>query len=389
MNYYSRRWYPRTRRNTRSSVRRSHTPSSPYGKSLQFVRAEFFQLDVFTFERFVDFYAMKYGDGPKQYLRRTYGRWRSGVTNMAGQTERRILECVPPFLETSKQFELLSFQIPSVIHEQKSAITSRHIRSSEMENIYRELSATVLQKEYRIDWFVKEVFPVAELGEFLNVFKYTMLDCLRQSYAQVREDLIMLHDFLPRVDGSVQISYHISLLDCPLDVDIYPPPGDAQLSIAMPPPRFVTRFREQYRTILLDHTLAQCKAQAIDQANRQVALSDLQAIIAQLERTKSDQEYDSTLEVQGHGGTLRIRLQKKNLLRLRYAIAKQTLKLILALGLSGVIVIWLCVKGFWPILICLGIISLGIISAIWGKLQELRTEVNEYERQRATRFTTD
>ena len=332
---------------------------------------------------------MKYGDGPKQYLRRTYGRWRSGATNMAGQTERRILECVPPFLETSKQFALLSFQIPSVIHAQKSEFTSRRIRSSEMENIYRELSATVLQKEYRIDWFVKEVFPAAELAEFLNVFKYTMLDCLRQSYAQVREDLIMLHDFLPRVDGSVQMSYHISLLDCPLDVDIYPPPGDAQLSIAMPPPRFVTRFREQYRTILLDHALAQCQAEAIDQANRQVALSDLQAIVAQLERTKSDQEYDSTLEVQGHGGTLRIRLQKKNLLRLRYAIAKQTLKLVLALCLSGVVVIWLGVKGFWPVLICLGIISLGIISAIWEKLQELRTEMNEYERQRATRFTAD
>ena len=79
-----------------------------------------------------------------------------------------------------------------------------------------------------------------------------------------------------------------------------------------PTPRLVTQFREQYRKILLDHTLEQCKFESIDQANRQVALSDVRAVVAQLERTSSDQEYDSTLKVQGYGGTLRIHLQKKN-----------------------------------------------------------------------------
>jgi hypothetical protein len=90
-----------------------------YYHSLEFVRQEFFNLDVFAFQRFLAFYTRKYGYGATQYLNRTYYNWRSGITSMSKQTERRILECVPPFLEKDKQFQLLSFYIPSVIEQQK------------------------------------------------------------------------------------------------------------------------------------------------------------------------------------------------------------------------------------------------------------------------------
>lgn len=385
--YYGRRWYPRRSRYYSGGTSRDTSRStSPYWKSLQFVRTEFFRLDPFTFERFADFYAEQYGSGPKQYLRRAYPQWQSGATKMAGQTERRILECVPPFLSKDKQFDLLSFQVPSVIAQQKSGLKASHIKTSEIETTYRQLAATVAEHEYKLDWFVNAVFPAKEVKEFLNVFKFTMLDCLRQSYAQVRQDLLLMHDILPDLDGSVALSYEIALLDCPVEVDTYPPPGADQLAIAMSEPSLVTQFRDRYRTILLDHALAQCKAEAVGHANRQVAFADVEAVVAQLQRTASDQEYDTTLEVQGHGGTLTIRLQKKNLLRLRYAIAQQTMKLLFALGLTGVAVIFLCVKGLWPILFYVGIIPLGIIGSIWGKLQELKSEVTEYERKRATRF---
>jgi len=385
--YYGRRWYPRRRSHYSRRTSRDTSPStSPYGKSLQFVRSEFFRLDPFTFERFSDFYAGKYGDGSKQYMRRTYPKWKTGTTNMAGQTERRILECVPPFLPKDKQFELLSFQVPSVIHQQKSGLKASRIKASDIETTYRQLAVTVAEHEYTLDWFVNAVFPVQEVNEFLNVFKFTMLDCLRQSYAQVRQDLMLMHGILPDLDGSVHLSYQIALLDCPVEVDVYPPPGAAELAIAMSEPSLVTQFRDRYRTILLDHALTQCKAEAVGHANRQVALADVEAVVAQLQRTSSDQEYDTTLEVQGHGGTLSIRLQKKNLLRLRYAIAQQTFKLLFVLGLTGVAVVFLCIKGLWPVLFYLGIIPLGIIGSIWGTLQELKSEVTEYERQRATRL---
>lgn len=306
---------------------------------------------------------------------------------MAGQTERRILECVPPFLSKDKQFELLSFQIPSVIHQQRSELKVSRLKSSELEKSYRQLVATIVEHEYKLDWFVKEVFPAKEVKEFLNVLKFTMLDCLRQSYAHVRQDLMLMHEILPDLDGSVDLSYHIALLDCPVEVDVYPPPGAAQLAITIPEPSFVTEFRDQYRRILLDHALTQCKADAAGHANRQIALADVQAFVAQLKRTSPDQEYDTTLEVQGHGGTIRIHLRKKNLLRLRYEIAKQTMKLIFVLAVTGMGVVWLYLKGLWPNLIYLGIIPLGIIGSIWSKIHDLKSEVTDYERKRTKRFT--
>lgn len=363
--YYGRRYY------SQSSSRRSSRTASPYGKSLQFVRMEFFQLDLFTFERFSDFYAGKYGHGPKQYMRRTYPSWKSGATKMAGQTERRILECVPPFLPKDKQFELLSFQIPSVLQQQKSELKASAMRTSELESTYRGLANRITEHEYKLDWFVSEVFPSDELSDFLNVFRYTMLDCLRQSFGQVRQDLMMMHDLLPTLDGSAELSYRIALFDYSLEVDVYPPPGASQLSIAMSEPSLITQFRDRYRAILLDHAVVQRKADVIGHANRQIALADIETVVAQLQRTSSDQEYDTTLEVQGHGGILCVRLQKKNLLRLRYIIAKQTVKLLFALAVSGVVVVWVCIKGFWPILFYLGIIPLGIIGSIWSKLNAL------------------
>ncbi len=303
---------------------------------------------------------------------------------MAAETERRILECVPPFLSKAKQFELLSFQIPSVIRQQKAALKVSRIQTSELETAYRRLAALIAENEHALDWFVKEIFPATELDEFLSVFRFTMLDCLRQSYAWVRQDLMLLHDILPNLDGSVDLSYQIDLLDCSLALDSYVPPGESQLTISMSEPRLVTEFRKWYRALLLDHALVYCKAEAVGHVNRQLAIDDIQGVVAQLQRTSADQEYDMTLNIQGQGGLLRIRLQKRNLLRLRYAIVQQTLKLGLVLVLSGVVVAWLCIEGYWSILFYLGIVLFSIIGSIWGRLQRLKSEVIEYERKRST-----
>lgn len=356
-------------------------------KSLEFVRTEFFKLNRSTFEHFANFYSRKYGSGAEEYLRRTYPRWRSGSTQMSGQTQRRILACVPPFLNTSRQFELLSFQIAAVIDQQRSELRVREIRTSELESSYRSFAARIAQRDYKLDWFVNEVFAPQEITEFLNVFKYTMLDCLRQSYSQVREDITMFHDIHPKLDASIDISYHIAFLDCSLQVDVYPPGGAPTLDVPMTEPRLITQFQQGYKGILLDHALLQCRTETVGRANRQVALADIEAIVAQLQRTKSDQEYDSTLQIQGHGGTLHVRLQKKNVLRLQYAMAKETAKLLTALSISGVVITWICIRGLWPILFYAGIIILGIVGSIWKRLKELRLEVTEYERKRAARFT--
>jgi hypothetical protein len=197
-----------------------------------------------------------------------------------------------------------------------------------------------------------------------------------------------MHGLLPGLDGHVSLSYQIALLGCSVEVDVCPPAGAQQLSISMPEPTLITQFRDHYRTILLDHALAQCKAKAVGFVNHQAALADVDDVFAQLKRTSSDQEYDTTLAMQGKGGVLLIRVQKKNLLRLRYEIARQKLYLVFALLIGSVVVVWFCAKGLWPIGIYIGFIPLGVIGASAGKIKELSSEVTEYERNSSTRFTT-
>jgi hypothetical protein len=388
MGYYGRRSYRRRKRgySHRPSPQKS-APSSTYGKSMEFVRQEFFHLETERFERFANCYAQKFGDGAKQYLRRTFPRWKSGMTEMASGTEQRILEFVPPFLDTEKQFKLLSFQIPSVIQQQRSEIRTAFVRASSLKNTYLSLALNLVKRDYQLDWFVKDIFSADEVAEFIEVFKYTMADCLRQSFLMVRKDLTLLQEVLPRIDSSVEINYHIGLLQCPLELDKFPSPEEMLLEIELPTAQLATRFHEQYKRILLNHALAHCQTEIADQANRQIALYDIQTVIGQLQRTNSSQEYESTIEVKGLGGTLRIILQKKNLNRIQFAVARQILFLIFAICSTGLIGAWLYFSNLAGVLFLFGIISFGIIGGICSRLQELRSEINEYERKRTTRPT--
>ncbi len=378
---YSRRYWHYPRKGSYTQPKPTTNFSSFY-KSLAYVKSELFNFDSFTFERFSDFYAHKYGDGPRRYLKQTFVKWQSGGTNMSPQTEQRILACVPPFLDTGKQFRLLSFQISQIIQQQQSEIKKHRIKTSELVDTYKGAANRIVQREYKLDWFVEEIFSSDEVNEFLNVLKYTMLDCLRISYSAVREDITFIYNSLPKVEGSMVTRYYIQLLDCELEIDVYPPPGAKHMKITIPEPKLVTKLKDGYKKILLEHALNQYKEEQVSQATRYIALKDIFSTINQLQQTKSSQEYDLTMDVKGHGGTLNIHLQKKNLLRLRYAMIKQVVKLLIALGIIGLITVYLYANGIWNFLFIFGIISIGIISVMWGTFNDLRMEVKEYVRRR-------
>jgi len=369
-----------------SNYERYHTSSS-YTDSLRFVRNEFFHFNEIAFNNFVGLYSSKYGDGAAQYLRRTYNKWRSKATNMSGQTEKRILQCVPPFMTKEKQFKLLSYQIPTIINQQRRALRSSSINLSDMINAYRKLSLEICQNQYKMDWFVKEIFPPAELEEFFNVLKFTMADCLRLSYSHVLNDLLIIKDILPYVDGSIKFYYNISLLQCDLEIDHYPPRIEDQLTIPMPTPRLVTQFRDQYRTIILDHALTQCRLNSIDEVNRQIAINDIRSSIAKLRRINPDQEYDFNFEVKGFGGSLRIIMQRVNMVRLKYSIIKQVFKIAFSICIAIMLAGWIISKNNILLLAFLCLAVFVVVGVSWGKLRELQKEVKEYEQNRAARFT--
>jgi hypothetical protein len=164
-----------------------------------------------------------------------------------------------------------------------------------------------------------------------------------------------------------------------------------RLDILLPAPQLVTQFSDEYRRILLDSAVAQAGRDRTREARHQIAISDIDAILSHLKRLASDQEYDSSIEVAGHGGTLRIHMQKKNLLRLHYDICKEIMKLIGILSAVGGLICVLIVAGLGGLLavgaMYLGIPLLCVVGAIIKKLASLRTEVKEYERKRTAGTT--
>ena len=374
-------------------------------QSRDFVRKKFFQIHAeymrlcrekyfnnasVKFEQtawanFESSYASKYGEGARAYLNKTIYAWQNGWTGMSGQTMSRILECVPPFLEIDEQFKLLSFFAPPALSEQ---FHGQQMALSEIADCYNQIAHTVKCKEYELPWFVRDVFSAEEITEFLNVFKFTMIDGLRQSYHDVRNDLVTLRKTCAATDAAIDVQYQIALLDYPLDIDTCPTSMPPSLDIAAPEPRLVTEFRQQYRQVLLEHVVQARATIRTGDIRQRIALSDVAAVIRQLQRTKSDQEYESTLAVEGRGGDFTVRFEKKNPLRLQYAIAVESVKLGIVVTISAALALWSIAEGLWPLLYFVALIAFSLLSAIWTKLQSLRWEVMEYEGKRRTGVAT-
>lgn len=266
-------------------------------------------------------------------------------------------------------------------------MASHSIELSQMTQSYSNLVNTIAAREYHLDWFISKVFRETEVQEFLDVLKYTMIDALNRSYCAVREDIASLQRLLADADGSVDLDYTISLLGCRLAVDASASPPQANsLVLPMRVPRLVSQFQREYRQVLLDHAIKAIALENSGEVRRYVALSDVQSVVLQLKELGSDQEYDSTLEIEGYGGTAIIRLQKKNLILMRYQICRETVKLAVAVAITGGLIVWATRTDSWPLLFYLGIIPLWIVSACWNTLNNLRSEAREYERKRRTRI---
>ena len=363
--------------------------SKSYSKSLKFVRNEFFNLDQLGFERFLYLYERKYGPGPTQYVKKIYSSWRSGMTKMVRKTEERILICVPHVLNKEKQFKLLAIQIPEIIRQQKKGFKDLEMCTSNLVEVYNKAAQNVVKRQYNLDWFVSEVFPPEELEEFLNVIKYTMLDCLKQSYQSVCKDLNQLDNYIPKTSGAVQISYNISLFSRNLKFDVFPITNITDLKLPMVEPLFVTKFQDYYRKILLNHAINQYKEEAIGQVNSQISISDVNAITEQIERIGKDKEHDTNLLIRGFGGNIHLHIQKKNIGRLQFEITKEYFKLFLIICVAFVGIVLLLELEQNVLLFFGGIFLLSVIGSIWERISKLKTEVREYERKRRTKFEAD
>lgn len=386
MNHRCRSAYGRPRR-SRGGHYAAAPPRTPYEQSLAFVRNEFFNLDPFAYHRFLHFYRVQYGPGAEAYLQETYASWAAGTTRMSPQTERRILECVPRFLDREKQFRILAFYIPSVIAQQKAALKSGAIRVSQMSRSYTRLSAAILAGDYELDWFVARAFSDGEIAEFVQLFRYMMIDALRRSYVAVRDDIESLQRALLHADGGVSIDYTISLLACPLVVDAPAPALSDQPVIRLDPPALASDFQSQHREILTEYTLQAEQTDTTGAMKRHVALSDLQSVIRELRRVQAGQEYDSTVVLDGHGGNAVIGIEERNIARFRCAIATEAAKIAALVIVWAALTLWIIPQSFRIVMFYPGLFVLfGLISYSGARLNKLRSELKDYGRKQRARI---
>lgn len=289
----------------------------------------------------------------------------------------------PPCLSRAKQFELLCFQIPSVIHQQKNAFKMTDMPASQLSEAYARVARQIQECDFTMEWFLKDLFSDDEMEAFTSVLTYTMLDRLRQSYDQVCQDLIRVFSPLAGAGCSVALTYRIALLDCTVKIDRLPDTSDDGFSVSFPEPALVTAYRPQYRTILLEHELGQRKEKIQGQTHRSMALGDVAGMVNLLKRMDRRKEYDTRLRIRASGGRMDLHLQKKNLHRLRSLMAVQIFKLLFIPGgmaLSGVVMVKQAATV--PLMLTIGFVLAYMALPAWEQLKEIKTEVAEYEQNR-------
>ena len=78
-----------------------------FGAVVGEIRKAFLSLEEDALEELFADYGSIHGDSAEAYARKTYPAWKSGKTNLSGQTLERLVELVPPYLEPEQRMELV------------------------------------------------------------------------------------------------------------------------------------------------------------------------------------------------------------------------------------------------------------------------------------------
>lgn len=360
---------------------------SAYERASDFIRSEFFSLDHATFAKIMRLYEGEYGTGAYNYLMRTFHKWRLGYVGMSGQTQYRILHCVPRFLSPAKQFTILAFYIPEYM---KQLIEASHVHNMTMDAVpsaFANAAKRCQETEPKLDWFVHGIFTEEEIAAFAEVARYTALDRLHRSYAAVRVDLATTTSHLSEADASVSMCYRLDEVGCVIELNGVVPALPPTAFDLPPMPALVVRNREEYERLLRDHQcemIAEQEGRVARHAVAQLDLSILQNAIASLSKADS---VESTFQVHGAGGTFEGTVSRKNLPGLKaQLLGRITVATLGTVGLVAGIAAIFASERFGGLVVCGIWLVLGVIPAMWSWVIKKHKEVSDYERGRSTRI---
>jgi len=354
--------------------------------SYKFVRERFFSLSPVTFEAFVRFYSGKYGSSAASYLRKTYPMWKDGITSMSGQTGTRILTCVPRFLSREDQISLLKFYLPWIQTLKEAELSSSSISADSLVQSYEEAARHVLERDFKLDWFINEVFSADEVREFLQAFKFMLLKRLELSYQCVCGDLERLNDLVRRVDFPVSVDYYIHYLGRSLSLTSPTVPNPQAFRINQPVPRLFQTTDEHLLKVLSDDAIQMRNEQEDATVKAFISANDVQMALSQIQ-VASSQEIDSTIDANGEGGRITLHFIRRDVQRMRYEASKSGWMFGGACVLIAGIYFHGLNHGYIGLLLFPGgFVAFGILAALWGTFQESKKQLEDYERKQTARF---
>jgi hypothetical protein len=80
---------------------------SLFGSAVGDIKRAFLALGDDALDALLEDYSASHGDPAGNYARKTFPKWKSGATNLSGQTMERLVELVPPYLSSEQRFRLL------------------------------------------------------------------------------------------------------------------------------------------------------------------------------------------------------------------------------------------------------------------------------------------
>lgn len=342
-----------------------------------YIKEEFFNADELVFTQISNLYKQLYGYSAYKYLIDTYNSWKTGNVGLSGQTQRRILECVPRFLSDEKKFYILKCEIIYFVDNLHFKQLNKKISLNQLNKLFENYSKEIDNfNQINLSWFVvKKIFSETEIQQFLNVCKYALNLKLNLSFRQVESDLRLIKlKFCNFKQVTLNASYKIDFLISTVNLsDINQTSLDfIQLNkFEIKIEGIYKQFAEKY---ILDELMHMSFSEKEGEVNQFIKAKDLDFIINQYEKFLAiDSEATIKSEFKGEGGTLNLSIEFKSIKKIKAALLLSKVKLtfkFIFLICPFILIIVLKIYGLFILLVIVGFIIGGLL------LDYIKNELN-------------
>lgn len=350
-----------------------------------FIRDRFFSLGAEEKEALFVFYGIRYGWSAEHYIRKTYGKWRAGEVKMSGETEYRLLSCVPRFLSDEDLFALVIVEVRDRINTAaRLGCNFRNVPLSALREYFAEKFILERNRPTRLSWFTRDVLTECECCEFSKLANSIICENLLRIYQCVLDDLEFVQGAFGEMPYTVDIDYRVPDLNLEVCFDERLEEflsGFQELSLQVKRPALYSRFHDQVSAFLVEKDVERAVKSSVSDMRYSLAIKDVQRIAEELSRLSEGTSSSSTLRlhIKGSAGEMDVRLEKLDVRRLQSEI------FVCRLWQIGIVIVLVAI---WSVIIAIPIkvvlsALLGVIGVSYfnEKIKQKKKEVIRYGRK--------